>query len=320
MQIPTFQCLRIAPGATLASIILVLTACATSGTEPTANVAAPSQSQTVAAAAQEAYAAEDWENVVKLYRQLTSTQPDNGRYWYRLAVGLRYTGKLELAHEALDEAAKVQVPPSYTEYERAKIAATRQDNAKAMAFLQVAADAGLAGSAMVLENEHLAALSGEPGFDDLVEQLETNQFPCRDSKYHEFDFWIGDWQVSTPNGQPAGTNKISAIEQDCLLLERWTSASGTTGTSINFYDLSKGRWVQQWVSSGSQIHIEGGLKDGSMVMEGFIVYMRNNNQAKFRAIWTPLEDGRVRQFFEQADAEGNWTPWFEGFYTRVADK
>jgi hypothetical protein len=37
-------------------------------------------------------------------------------------------------------------------------------------------------------------------------------------------------------------------------------------------------------------------------------------------LWTPLADGRVRQFFEQSDDDGtNWTPWFEGFYSRVDD-
>ena len=30
-----------------------------------------------------------------------------------------------------------------------------------------------------------------------------------------------------------------------------------------------------------------------------------------------MDDGRVRQFFEQSNDEGEtWSPWFEGFYTR----
>jgi hypothetical protein len=27
----------------------------------------------------------------------------------------------------------------------------------------------------------------------------------------------------------------------------------------------------------------------------------------------------VRQYFEQADDGGTWTPWFEGFYSRRKD-
>ena len=30
-----------------------------------------------------------------------------------------------------------------------------------------------------------------------------------------------------------------------------------------------------------------------------------------------LEDGRVRQFFEEARAPDQWQTWFEGFYSRV---
>ncbi len=27
---------------------------------------------------------------------------------------------------------------------------------------------------------------------------------------HDFDFWIGDWNVTTSDGKPAGTNRIEA--------------------------------------------------------------------------------------------------------------
>lgn len=305
------------PGAALLLGAMLASACVTAAPETATSAMAQPQTESLAAAAQEAYTAEDWGKVVELYRQLTAEEPGSGRYWYRLAVGLRYTGEFDQAHQALDAAAKVNVPVSYTDYERAKIAATQHKNAEAMKLLNTAANAGLAGSDRVLENEHLAALAGEPGFDALLEQLETNKYPCRDSKFHEFDFWIGEWQIASADGQLGGTNSIQALEQHCLIMERWTATDGTTGTSMNFFDLSKGRWVQQWVSSGSQIHIEGGLVDGSMVLTGFIRYIRNNQHADFRGKWTPMADGRVRQFFEQADADGNWTPWFEGFYTRI---
>ena len=37
----------------------------------------------------------------------------------------------------------------------------------------------------------------------------------------------------------------------------------------------------------------------------------------FRGTWTLLEDGRVRQFFEQSADQGkSWQAWFEGFYKR----
>ena len=41
----------------------------------------------------------------------------------------------------------------------------------------------------------------------------------------------------------------------------------------------------------------------------------------FRGLWTPLPDGRVRQFFEHSDDGGaTWVSWFDGYYTRQAEQ
>lgn len=267
--------------------------------------------------AQEAYAAENWKDAAGLYAALNQQQPANGRYWYRAAVALRHLQEYGRAYKALSKAADNQVPASFVDYERAKIAAAHKAPKKAIEWLTSAAAAGLAGKDKVLGEPLLAALAGEPGFDALIKKLDSNQFPCGGEEFHRFDFWVGDWEVTTAGGQVAGTNKISRRENDCVLLEEWTSGSGGTGISMNFYDAVAGKWVQQWISSGTQIHIEGDIVAGSMVLVGHIYYITGKTRADFRGTWTLLDDGRVRQFFEQADAEGNWSPWFEGFYKRV---
>ena len=43
---------------------------------------------------------------------------------------------------------------------------------------------------------------------------------------------------------------------------------------------------------------------------------RRRCQHPFRGRWTPLEDGRVRQLFQQQDDEGVWQTWFDGYYSR----
>ena len=55
-----------------------------------------------------------------------------------------------------------------------------------------------------------------------------------------------------------------------------------------------------------------------MALEGTVTYHAGGAQNPFRATWTPLEDGRVRQFFEEY-REGEWHVWFEGFYTKVVE-
>lgn len=88
--------------------------------------------------------------------------------------------------------------------------------------------------------------------------------------------------------------------------------------SINYLDHQTGDWVQVWNdSSGSQINIRGGLTEEGMLLVGTIHNVATDVTAQFRGLWTPLPDGRVRQFFEQYDEEKSaWVPWFEGFYTR----
>ena len=152
-------------------------------------------------------------------------------------------------------------------------------------------------------------------------QGQAPVYPCEDDpKFHEFDFWIGEWDVHVASGQFAGSNVITSPYRGCVLIENWTSATGGTGMSINYFDHDAGEWVQIWNDgSGNQIDIRGGLTDDGMLLSGTIHYVAQDQTMKFRGLWTPLEDGRVRQFFEQFDAEkGAWNPWFEGFYTRKA--
>ena len=150
-------------------------------------------------------------------------------------------------------------------------------------------------------------------------QVPAPAFPCENEpRFAEFDFWLGEWAVRTRDGSYAGANVITREERGCVIVERWSGASGGTGMSINYLDHATGEWVQIWnAATGTQIAIRGGLSDDGMLLTGKIHYVSNGVTADFRGLWTPLEDGRVRQFFEQStDGGATWQPWFEGFYSR----
>lgn len=143
--------------------------------------------------------------------------------------------------------------------------------------------------------------------------------PCEGEAYHQFDFWVGDWNVAATNGQFAGNNSITREEGGCLLLESWTSASGTTGQSYNFYNPATDTWRQVWVSAGAIIDYEGGLTEtGSMKLIGTITYHASGQSSPFTGEWTLNEDGSVTQHFEQYNVETEeWATWFTGIYTRL---
>lgn len=190
---------------------------------------------------------------------------------------------------------------------------------EAVAVLQQLADSGFTAVNAITGDAALSALAGRPDFDALVDEMSALAYPCEhDPRFSEFDFWVGTWDVHVADGTLAGSNRIVREERGCLLSEYWTSARGGTGRSINYHDDARDEWVQIWNdASGSQINIRGGLTDDGMLLVGTIHYVASDTTFPFRGLWTPLEDGRVRQFFEQSNDNGvTWTPWFEGFYTR----
>jgi len=137
--------------------------------------------------------------------------------------------------------------------------------------------------------------------------------PCPDPAYWQFDFWVGTWDVTTPDGKTAGWNRIEKDSEGCALVEHWTGARGGSGTSLNFYEASTRRWNQIWVDNeGAVLRLSGGLHEGRMVLSG----TSSSNAARQRITWTPLDGGRVRQHWETSDDGGRtWKTAFDGTYS-----
>jgi hypothetical protein len=141
--------------------------------------------------------------------------------------------------------------------------------------------------------------------------------PCDGGHPREFDFWIGEWDVRDAEGKTAGVNRITNEGNGCVLVERWESASGGKGQSFNYYDPAAQRWKQMWIGLNLILHMEGGLSEGRMRLEGPLQYLGTSRITTLRGTWTPLPDGRVRQHFEESEDGGKtWATWFDGYYTR----
>ena len=238
--------------------------------------------------------------------------------WFALAARAREEGDTDIAARALDNVTVDSSNPRVA-LERARIAVIADERDAAVVILRRLADAGFTGVRQITEDATLQALAGHAGYDALVDAMSERAFPCRyDDAFRAFDFWLGEWDVHVASGQYAGRNSIRSEESGCVISEHWVSATGSTGSSINYLDKRSGEWVQVWnAEGGSQIDIRGGMTDEGMRLNGQIHYVGSGTTADFRGLWTPLEDGRVRQFFEQSNDGGEtWAPWFEGFYTR----
>jgi len=136
------------------------------------------------------------------------------------------------------------------------------------------------------------------------------------SEARQFDFWLGDWNVYTPDGKLAGVNSIVREYGGCVLHERYSTNHGYSGESLNVYDASRKVWHQTWAdSTGTLLLLEGGLRGVSMVLEGQTVGAEGQI-TKHRITWTPNADGSVRQHWESTDGKGEWGTAFDGKYTR----
>ena len=140
--------------------------------------------------------------------------------------------------------------------------------------------------------------------------------PCAAPQTREFDFWIGDWDVFLPNGKQAGMNRIERI-YGCVLHESWKAAK-MGGQSFNRYDGVRGVWHQTWVDSmGTLLLLEGGMKDGAMVMTDGTVPGRKADAPLNEIRWTRNDDGTLRQLWRvTTDGGKTWSTAFDGKYVR----
>jgi len=282
-------------------------------------ISAPALGQSVA---DDLYAAEDWAAAAEAYAAITAADPDDANAWYQLAASARQAGDLDVAGEALAIAETLEFSPIRIGFEKARLAVEADDAVAAVAALEAIAESGFTSVAYITSDPVLATLAGNPAYDALVAEMSVLAYPCEnDEAFHEFDFWLGEWVVHGSNGTLAGSNVIERAERGCVIIENWTNTTGGTGMSVNYVDKITGEWVQIWnAEGGSQINIRGGLTDDGMLLVGTLHTVGANTTVPFRGLWTPLPDGRVRQFFEQSNDGGEtWQAWFEGFYTRTSD-
>jgi hypothetical protein len=133
---------------------------------------------------------------------------------------------------------------------------------------------------------------------------------CEAPEYHQFDFWVGDWDAFDQDNPTAAVarNHVDKILDGCVLREDYLDTSGHHGQSFSIYDRSRKVWHQTWVTNrGELLVIEGKSQNDAMILSG--MDHRKNELAK--GTWMAI-DGGVREIgVTSADNGKTWKPWFD---------
>ncbi len=134
-------------------------------------------------------------------------------------------------------------------------------------------------------------------------------------KGHQFDFWIGDWNVyKFGTDTIVGVSSIKPILNHTSIEENYQSLPYTyKGRSFNVYNAKKGHWEQFWVdNSGLVLHMLGDFKGNQMTLTDC-----ESQDPCNRIVWTNQNDGTVRQEWTQSKDSGkSWNKVFDGHYKK----
>jgi hypothetical protein len=144
--------------------------------------------------------------------------------------------------------------------------------------------------------------------------------PCAGApERHRFDFWIGEWEVTTPAGGHAGTSSVQSVSGGCALLENWTSASGGHGKSLNAFNPATGQWQQYWIGQdGNPTEFRESTWSGSsIVFRAHAPASGKSPATEMRLTFTPVDSSTVQQHGESStDGGATWRTTYLFLYHR----
>lgn len=276
--------------------------------------------------ASRAFDAGEWPNAAELYKEIVALEPANAGAWFRRGFALHSLHDFKGSAAAFERSNELK-PNGTVAYDVACAKAQLGDTDAALAWLEKSKSLGMQDLATLTTDHDLDPLRSTPRFQELVKQIQDIAQPCANrAESRQFDFWIGEWDVTDTSGRKVGDSRIEKILDGCVLLENWTGASGGTGKSFNLYDTATKSWKQTWCdSSGDLVEFHSGkLEKGAMV---FLADPRAPGstdgalRVARRLSFFDLGPNDVRQFSETSgDGGATWKTEYDFHYHRKGTK
>lgn len=276
------------------------------------------QAQDAVETADQFFQAKDWANAVAAYEAIVQSEPSNFQAWNRLGSALHSLEKYEQAAAAFEKAVALNNNATVSKYNLACAYARANKKEKALAVLEQIAPTGFFQPEQIRADQDLTNLLDGPRFQNLLAVAAKAVRPCTAApEFRQFDFWIGEWDVLTPNNQPAGTSSIQLILGECVIMENWTGVLGVNGKSFNLYNAARNKWQQTWVDDrGGMTEYLGEWKGDRME---FLAEQPQTDGTKqlLRMTFFKFDADRVRQFGESSTDNGKtWNTRYDLTYIR----
>ena len=270
----------------------------------------------VVAEADARYQKQDYAAAAPLYAKVVAARPGDGRSWYRYGVSLYRTRDVAGAAGAFERAAAIGANP-YAVFNAASTNAELGRRERALMWLDSAVSVGVRSEQLIRGDSALRRYEQDPKFQAILARVRRLMRPCADrAASHRFDFWVGDWDVTNAQGQPAGHNTIQQILEQCVLLENWTDAAGGQGKSFSAYNPERDMWQQFWVDQyGRVTEYRDSEWDGTTLRFLARVVTPKGEKQLWRMSFTPIDSVTVRQWGEASTDEGKtWTVTWDLYY------
>lgn len=263
------------------------------------------------------FAAGRFAEAAPIYQELTVAAPEVGRHWARYGGCLHSLGRFDEAVSALTRAESIGHNPTVMFNLACSLARAGRPE-KSLDWLTKAGESGFNNVAGVESDDDLASLKSNPRWAGAVLAVDRQARPCaHDERYGQLDFWVGEWDVKTVQGQPAGSSRVERILNDCIILENWTGFGGTSGKSFNFIEPASGQWRQTWVDDKGDAHeYQGEFVQGEMRYRRVTVGA-DGHKVLNKMTFFNVAEGHVRQLGEHSDDDGkSWIIDYDLHYFR----
>jgi hypothetical protein len=267
-------------------------------------------------AAAAAFQAHRWNEAVAAYSRLTAANPNDGEAWYQLGLSLYSANRFPEAASGFKHAAELKFRPVLSTYNAAASLARAGRTDDALGWLEKLPALGYRGVRQLEQDADFAPIRSSQRFQGVLVALRANVAPCEHAELNrQFDFWVGEWDVQTAQGQHVGDSSVQKILGGCVILENWTG-SASQGKSFNVYNSALQKWQQYWVDDSGTATVYTGELIGNQMRYIAAAGAQNGNVER-RLTFTQLNDKRVRQLGESSSDGGNtWTVAYDLFYVR----